>query len=452
MKRITTISLVLLLTLLMVSVVPARAQLGDADVSQFTVQNISGTTVTITVTFIAADGTPLTPSNLDGSTTNPFTLADGASKQIYVPNVPGLPDGAYAVVISSTGQVVAMAGLASDAGSNHFVGSYSGFSSGSTTASLAVANYNYYGWFSMISVQNLGSSAANVTVTISCSNVSAVGTLTATGIQPNAAHTFVLKNEVPTGFTSGTVCNGSAKVESTNGQPIVAVNNQNQPAAGNTISYGAESAGSSTLYIANLQNGFFGWVSSLNIRKLNAGSTTVTIDYSDSEPNDTCNLTDSAPACNLFIPTVHPTTGRFSAKVTSTGGMPLIAVVGSTNDTKSGAVVGVSGGTSTVTVPLAMKSYYGWNSAINCQNISATPTTLNVSFTGYYSYNHATTINEGESVQILTANETSLPSSYYGGVIITANAAGAKIACTVGNTNTSSVPGDWTNQYNAFNK
>jgi hypothetical protein len=388
MKKITAISLVLLLTLMMVFVVPARAQLGDSDVSQFTVQNISGTTVTITVTFIAADGTPLTPSDLGGGTSNPFNLADGASKQIYVPNVPGLPDGAYAVVISSTGQVVAMAGLASDASNNHFVGSYSGFSSGATTAYLAVANYNYYGWYSMISVQNLGSSAANVTVTISCSNVSTIGTLTAAGIQPNAAHTFVLKNEVPSGFTSGTVCNGSAKVESTNSQPIVAVNNQNQPAAGNTISYGAESSGSSTLYIANLQNGYFGWVSSLNIRKLNAGSTTVTVDYSDAEPNDTCNLTDSAPACNLFIPTVHPTTGRFSAKVTSTGGMPLIAVVGSSNGTKSGAVVGVASGTGTVTVPLAMKAYYGWNSAINCQNISTTPTTLNVSYTGYTPYNH----------------------------------------------------------------
>jgi hypothetical protein len=304
----------------------------------------------------------------------------------------------------------------------------------------------------MISVQNLGSSAADVTVTINCANNSSVGTLTATGIQPNAAHTFVLKNEVPTGFTTGTTCNGSAKVQSTNGQSIVSVNNQNQPAAGNTISYGGESTGSSTLYIANLQNGYFGWVSSLNIRKLNAGSTTVTIDYSDGEPDDTCNLTDTDPSCNLFIPTFHPTTGRFSAKVTSTGGMPLIAVVGSSNGTKSGAVVGVGGGTKTVTVPLAMKSYYGWNSAINCQNISSTPTTLNISYTGYFNYDHATTLNEGQSVQIVVSNESQLPSQYYGGVIITAKAAGANIACTVGNTNSSSVAGDWTNQYNAFNK
>jgi hypothetical protein len=453
-KTKIVVPMLLAVVLILAFAVPARAQLGDTDVSQFTVQNISGGTVTVTVTFYDESGTPHTPATLNsaGTITNPFSLQDGKSQQIYVPDVPGLLDGSYAVEISSTGPVVAMAGLAGDTSTAHFVGSYSGFSSGSTTSYLGVANYNYYGWFGMITVQNLGGSDANVQVTISCSNNTSVGTLTANGIKPKSSHTFVLKNEVPSGFTAATSCNGSAQVESTNAQPIVAVNNQNQPAGGNTISYGGEAQGASTLYIANLQSNYFGWVSSLNIRKLNPGSTTVTIDYSDAEPDDTCNLTDAQPACNLFIPTVHPTSGRFSAKVSSNNGNPLIAVVGSSNGHKSGAVVGVSGGTSTVTVPLAMKAYYGWSSAINCQNVGTVATQLNVSYTGYTPYDTPTALGAGASTQILTANEAFLPNGFYGGVVITAKAAGAQIACTVGNTNSSTVPGDWTNQYNAFNK
>jgi hypothetical protein len=306
----------------------------------------------------------------------------------------------------------------------------------------------------MISVQNLGTDATTATLTIRCSNNSSVGTLTSPSIPTMAAHTFVLKNVVPSGFTSSTSCNGSADITSnTAGQNIVVVNNQNIPSGGNTISYGGASSGSQTIYIANLQTLNSGWNAALNIRKLGSGSTTVTIDYSDAEPNDTCNLTDAQPGCNLYMPTVHPTRGRYSATITNSNpAVSLIAVIGTSNGTKSGAVVGVPDGTSTVTAPLVQKAYYGWTSAINCQNVSPTPTTLNIAYQGKTPYNHPTTLNQGGSLQILTSNESILGTSFAGGVTITANAAGARIACTIGQTNSSGVPGDWTNQYNAFNK
>jgi hypothetical protein len=452
-------SLLLVTVLLFVAVIPASAQLGTTDTSSFTIQNIDTIPVSITVQFIDVNGQVYQPLQLDvltPATPNPFTLDPGFSKQIYVPNIPAtqLPAGQYSVVIFASGVVVAMAGVAGDNPNNtrHFVGSYSGFGSteGSTSAYLAVANYNFSGWYSMISVQNLGTAATTATLTITCSNNSSVGTLTSPSIPEMASYTFVLKNVVPTGFTSSTSCNGSATI--TAGQNVVVVNNQNIPTAGNTISYGGAAGGNPTLYIANLQNAFSGWNSALNIRKVGTGSTIVTIDYSDGEPDDTCDLT-TAPGCNLYIPGVHPTTGRFSAIVTSSNpAVGLIAVVGSTRFTKSGAVVGVPGGTRIVTAPLVMKGYYGWTSAINCVNVSSTPTTLNVAYQGKTPYNTTTSLDLGESQQILTSNEAVLGTSFGGGVTITANSVGAAISCTIGNTNSSTVPGDWTNQYNAFNK
>jgi hypothetical protein len=454
-------SLLIVAVMLFIAVVPASAQLGTTDTSSFTIQNIDTIQVTVTVQFINAAGQVYQPLQVDSltptPTPNPFTLDAGFSKQIVVSNIPAtqLPAGAYSVVIFSSGVIVAMAGVAGDLPNNtrHFVGSYSGFGSteGALETYLAVANYNASGWYSMISVQNLGTTDTTATLTLTCSNNSLVGTLTSPPIPEMASYTFVLKNTVPTGFTSTTSCNGSARINAS--QPVVVVNNQNIPTGGNTISYGGASAGATPLFITNLQTRFSGWSSALNIRKVGAGSTTVTIDYSDGEPDDTCDLSDTTPGCNLYLPTFHPTAGRFSAIVTSSNpAIGLIAVVGSSNGTRSGAVVGVADGAQAVTAPLVTKAFYGWTAAINCQNVSPTPTTLNVAYSGKTPYNTTTVLNQGDSQQILTQNEAILGTTFSGGVTITANAAGAMITCTIGNTNSSTVPGDWTNQYNAFNK
>lgn len=447
------IAALVIMSLVMILPSQAFAGLGDTDVSAITIQNVSGNDgVSVTVIFIAEDGTQYTPTDLGGGITNPFNLDDGDSVQVYTPNIPSaqLPGGSYAVVVSSTDEVIAVVGNAG-IGTSHFVGSYTGFSSGATTNYLATVAYNYYGWYGMISVMNLGSSAADITVTITCQGGSPVGTLSATSVPSMSEHTFELKSEVPSGFTGSTQCIGSAVVTGT--QEIAVVNNQNIPASGQTNTYEAVSSGSSTLFVPQLQNNYYGWSSALNIRKLGSGTTTVTIDYDDSEPDDTCVLTDASPSCQLYIPSVHPTTGRFGAKITSSPSMDLIAVVGQTNGTLSGAYRGVGSGSTTVGIPLVQKYYYGWITAVTCQNVSTTPTTLNVKYEGYTAYDTATTLNEGETEQILVFTETILPTPYRGSAVITANASGAEIACMVGASNPTSLatdPGDWTNQYNAF--
>ncbi|MBU0512074.1 MAG: hypothetical protein KKD28_00390 [Chloroflexi bacterium] len=460
MKKTKVLSIFLALALLLVAVIPASAQLGDTDVSSFTVQNVSGGSTDVTVTFYAEDGTPYTPTQLDadGLIANPFTLADGASQQVYVPSIPEaqLPSGRYAVVISSTGQVVAQAGVAGT-GSIRFSGSYIGFSAGASPTYLPSVAFNFASWYSMISVQNLGTSAADVVVTITCADGN-VGTLTQNGVPANASYTWALKNTTPTGFTASTQCDGSAEI--TANQPIVAVNNQNKPTTGATNTFEGAPTGAGTIYIPSLSNDFAGWNSALTIRKLSAGTTTVTVVYNDGDPNDVFDLTDASPSKKLYMPTDHVAAGRFGATITASGGGQLLAVVGTTKGGWSGATSGVLDGSSSgeVAIPNVAKAYGGWKSAINCQNVGATATTLHVEYAGYAAnaYDTITSLNAGDSVQIAVFNEAFLPNTgWQGGATITANAAGALIACTVGNSNPDKAatnPGDWTSQYNAYNK
>lgn len=459
MKKLEFLSILLVLVTF-VAVTPANAQLGDVDVSSFTVQNISGDSAQVSVTFIAENGTTYTPTQLDagGSVANPFTLADGASQQVYVPNIPEsmLPSGRYAVEIASTGQIVAQAGVAGT-GTRRFSGSYVGFSSGSTTTYLPSIAFNFYGWYSMISVQNVGTGPADVTVTLTCAG-GGTGTLTQSDIPQKASYTWALKNVTPTGFSGSTVCDGSAEI--TSDQPIVAVNNQNNPGSGATNTFEAAPAGADTVYIPNLSNDYYGWNSALTIRKLGSGNTTVTVAYDDGDPDDVFTLTDASPSMKLYMPTYHTQTGRFGAVVTSSGGMPLLAIVGTTRASVgwSGATSGILAGTGTeeVAIPNVAKNYYGWISAINCQNVGSAATTLRVEYAGYSAsaYNTAS-LASSASIQIQVFNESFLPDGWQGGATVKANTTGAEIACTVGNSNpTSSAtnPGDWTSQYNAFNK
>jgi hypothetical protein len=464
MKMLRSLTVLALAVLLALAVgVPSNAQLGDTDVSSFTVQNISGGEAQISVRFIAEDGTSYTPDQLDGegNVSNPFTLADGESQQVYVPNVPGLPDGRYAVEISSSGEIVAQAGVAGT-GTLRFSGSYIGFDSGNTTTYLPSIAYNFSGWYSMISVQNLGTDPADVTVAITCAD-GTTGTLTRNDIPAKASYTWALKNDTPVGFDTSTVCDGSAQITTAGGQPIVAVNNQNKPNTGATNTFEGAAAGADTIYIPSLSYDYSGWNSALTIRKLGSGSTDVTVSYDDGDPDDTFTLTDASPSQKLYMPSYHDQTGRFGAVVESTDGMELLAVVGTTKASEgwSGATSGVLAGTgsSTVDIPNVSKNYFGWQSAINCQNVGDVATTLNVSYAGHSADAYETaSLSAGGSTQILVFNEPFLggdENKFQGGATITANAAGAEIACTVGNSNPNKAadnPGDWTSQYNAFNR
>ena len=202
MKKFFPISILIMLALLFTAVGPAFAQLGATDVSSFTIQNIDSSLATVTVIFIDDAGTEFTPAELNGLKPNPFTLAPGESWEIYVPGIPVelLPNGRYSVLIQSDVRVATVANLLGE-GDINFNGSYSGFDDAATATTYYLPGvvFNYYGWYSLISAQNVGSVAADISLTITCSD-GTVGTLEALAVEPLASHHFVLKDTTPDWF------------------------------------------------------------------------------------------------------------------------------------------------------------------------------------------------------------------------------------------------------------
>lgn len=453
MKKVSIIATLTILTILFAAVTPAFAQLGQTDVSSFTVQNVDSVDATVTVHFFNDDGDEFTPTVLNNSQPNPFTLTPGESWEVYVPGIPEaqLPSGRYSVMIESTANIATIANLLGQ-GNVNFNGSYSGFNSAAPTFYLPGVVFNYYGWFSLISAQNVGSTAADISLTITCAD-GTVGTITATGVEPYASHHFVLKQVTPTGFTSSTQCNGSAVIASAN--DIVVTDNQSVPTAGNTQSYSGVATGSPVVYIPALYHSYYGWNSSLNIQKLGSGNTTVTVEYSDAGTS-TCNLTDAIPACLLYMPTEHPASGYFGATISNSADLDLMVIANAANGSQAQTYNGVDMGSMSVGVPSVMKSYYNWNTSFTCQNVGDIATTLHISYDGYAgnAYNTAS-LTPGETIEVYTPGESFLPAGYQGGATVTANTADSEIACVVNFNNSvemGSTLGDWSMSYNAFNK
>lgn len=455
------ITILMVTVLLFVAVIPASAQLGQSDFASFTIQNIDTVDASVTVQFIATNGSVYQPLQLDQASTptpNPFTLTPGSSKEILTTNIPigQLPAGQYSVVIFSSAKVVAIATVAGT-GTRRFSGSYSGFDAGAPTVYLPTVYFNYYNWYSFISVQNLGTDPANVSVQINCEN-GLSSTLTASGIAQFASHHFVLKNSTPPGWTSSTVCNGSASVTSTNNQPIVVTDNQSKKDYGNTQSYGSIATGNSKIYVPALFYNYSGWNSSLGVRKLGTGDTTVTITYSNGGTN-TCNLTNAQPSCLKYMPTDHPVAGTFGATVTSSPAMELVTVASSTKTTLSTAYTGIADGTSTdkVGIPTVMKNYYGWISSFSCQNVSPSGSTqLRITYAGYPAYTHPSTLGPGQQVEVYVPTDSHITAaSYQGGVTVEAINTAVDITCVVGLNNPSrlaSLAGDWSTRFGGFPK
>lgn len=462
-KIFRSISLILALGMLFALVIPASAQLGDNDQSTFYVQNVSGNDgVSVTVKFVNESGTEYTPSDLGGGLPNPFPLDKDEMEIIVVADIPiaELPTGKYSVVISSTDKVAAVARVSST-GAKRFDGSYSGFTSGSNSVIIPTVAYNWGGekWMGMISVQNLGSQNTDVTVTLNCSNVSTTGTLSKQDLPPLASWTVALKNTVPSGFNSSTVCIASAKI--TADQPIVAVNNQNAPNSGYTNSFEGYPDGATQLFVPQLSARYFEWFSALNVVKTEPGNTTVTVKYDDGAPNDVFQLTDAAPSkqINMGDPNQHSIGDvRFSANITTNPPKKVLAAIGHTKKPySSGGYLGFTAGYGKVAIPIFFKNALFWNTSINCQNTGSMDTRFVLDFYGKGTETWPKPgdpiLKPGDSIQVFSINTTVISDGWAGSVIVSPTAAGGTLACMVGSTQTEKpnppTQGDWTIQYNA---
>jgi hypothetical protein len=171
------------------------------------VQNIGASTAAVTVTYT------------NGHVSN-HNVAAGAAVSIYTPSVTALPSGntLYGATITSNQPIVV---LVNESNAYNRAASYSGFTDGSTEVRAPIVMKNYYQYNSSVTCQNVGTSAA--TMTIAYAGVT--GTTTSPSIQPGRTHLFYQPNDpalgsVPINFiTSATI---------TSAQPMVCVVNQDQ--------------------------------------------------------------------------------------------------------------------------------------------------------------------------------------------------------------------------------
>jgi hypothetical protein len=457
MKRVVVIALTVALVVLAVSfaLVNAQGPGGATWVSSINVLNLDeAEDATIVLVFYGTEANPVSSYPLD-------PLPPSQSVEVYLPSIPDgvLPDGRYSVVIYSDKPVAAVGTLGGDIGAVHFVGSYSSVAADDATTPVYIPALlrNYYNWTSFLTVQNAGTSSANITVDYYAEgNPTSQHQDSATGVPPGVSVDFNIA-EASYATDLGSTFKGSAVVSCT--QPLAVIDDQTTP-SGQTQSYNGLAAGAQTVYVPDLYNGYYSWVSSINIQNMGTVPTTVTVNYSDGVTKY-CNSLVAGGSCLLYQPTEgHASGTRFSATITSDT-EDIVAIVNqavnATNQAQT--YLGMTGGTQRALMPKIMKGYYGWVTSFSVQNIGSGPTDITVTYspkggyggTSYTIYSLAAGDSyqayQGNDINILSGQE--LPSGYRGSVVVTSSA--EDIIATVNETSLSPGSGDWSASTNAVN-
>ncbi len=230
--------------------------------SNIVVQNASGAANDITVQiFEPGNSTPVYESTQPAIPANGFAvfeqegLAQLATGQFYSAKIMGTGD--IAAIVNIYGKLTA---------SNQLY-SYNPFSGGSLTAYAPVIMNAYYGYNTALVIQNLGAIDANVTITYSN------GTVKNTVIAPGAADSRYTPAEgLPTGLLTG------AKVESTNGQPLVVLVNESTN-KNRAASYSGFASGTSTVSAPIVMRRYYNYNTSVTCQNIGTGPTDMTISY-----------------------------------------------------------------------------------------------------------------------------------------------------------------------------
>jgi hypothetical protein len=198
--------------------------------SNIVVQNATGSPVDIRVDIYA-------PGNAVAIKTQTATAVPGyASANFEQTGLPELITNVpYSAKITATGNVAPIVDIYGLGKVKYQLYSYNPFSAGATKFYTPVIMNNYYGNYSAIAVQNVGSSPADVTITY------ATGQTWSGTIPVNSSESrYTPIDGVPDGSLT------AATVESTNGQPIVVVvnesNNYNRAATYSGFSSGSLNA------------------------------------------------------------------------------------------------------------------------------------------------------------------------------------------------------------------
>lgn len=412
------------------------------------VQNLSSTAANISIAFY--------PLN-NGTAAATFDATVPANNSVTYATLPSAVQAGFdgSAVISSDQRIAAVANIVSP-DLNTLVGSstaagpggatYAGVTAGATTvrAPLLFKNANNFSTF--VAVQNVGSTATNVTLTYQNGL-----TQVANNVAPGASVRFDQKTfaELPNEFVgAGTVTSSASD--------IAAVVTQVGPTT--ILSYNGFATATATAPVFPLVNANnSGFITGIAIQNAGTTATDVTVSYSPSRNaagasqgaacTETLTIAPGASAnfaVNSFRTTVAGETcangalfvgaGRVTA---NTGNQPLVAIVNQLNTTtnKGGAYAAFDAGVSsdTVVYPLMQDRVSGFFTGIGVYNAGTIDTNVECTYTGTAGTTPVTGVKQsttaplkpGETFSVI--QQGAVGNGFTGSAVCKATATGAKI-------------------------
>ncbi len=335
---------------LMLMVVPA-AQAGGPPgnwASGIACQNLSSSqAANVTLYFYQEDNPSPVLTYVDP---NPVP-ADGFRGYYTPSSPPGVPDGFLGSVVVSSNTEMACNVNTQTTGSGTLADPYRiGTSAGFNSSQIAPKMYApqimkaYSGWNSYLSVMNTSSSSVSVTISYKDRYGTALSANETRTIPGNTNHIFYQSDNanLPTNLI------GSAVISADNGTTNLAVTAEfYNSAVDNTTAqlhaYNGFSSGATKLLLPRFVRNYYGYNSGISIQNVGNASTTVSITFTDAI-NTKYYYNSGAIAAGaslvLYAPNIvelNPmdllnVTQRFgNAVITSTGGVPIVAIVNEDN-------------------------------------------------------------------------------------------------------------------------
>jgi hypothetical protein len=278
--------------------------------SDIVVQNAHSAAQNITVEIYApGNATPVKTQTATAVALNGYAtfeqegLAELNNNQFYSAKITGA-DGPVAAIVNIYGRGSADSQLYS----------YNPFAAGSTAAYAPVIMSSYYGYNTALVIQNLGSATANVTISYSD------GTVKNTTIAPGAADSRYTPSE---GLSSGLY---SAKVESTNGQPIVVLVNESS-AYNRAASYSGFDSGATSVRTPIVMRRYYKYNTSITCQNIGTAAATMTIQYGGVAGSTTSPMIDPDDNHLFYQPSDPLLSDNWIGSATITSAQPVVCVV-----------------------------------------------------------------------------------------------------------------------------
>lgn len=222
----------------------------------------------------------------------------------------------YSASVTAAGEVVAIGNTYGSGTAAPQLYSYNGFSTGAKTFYVPALYKSYYGWNAAMSIQNVSTTAAAVTVTYSG------GFSKDYAIQPNSAVAIYIPAEtaLPSGLMSATVTSDQDVAVSVN-----ISNNSNRAATYN----GVDNA-TTTVFAPNVMKRYYKYSSSVTCQNLGAVATTMTISYAG-QVGATETSASIAPKASweVYLPAKTALPDGYNGSATVTAAQPIACVINS---------------------------------------------------------------------------------------------------------------------------